>query len=1730
MKELPTADEFFAPQETPSNTTAELPTADEFFAPQQPSSFDLTKKAAGSIITGNGITNPAVDEFLQKTPVGRIAQAFGSGFAVGGEGGQLGIEPGSDTEQALKKYGIFNDYAQGQNSFLKAANEAFIRPAAVAIDNEFRGVQAGIGAIGGGLMQTAHEVGTAIEGKNTTPLLEQFAEYALMHKAEMPMEIHQARSVGAIGESESSYFGLKEPTPEQAIARQKAAEALPPEVHAEEPKDIHTVAREIAPETFQKYDAISAQQENLRSQLTDLRDKRDEEFGVTPPHDEELKGLDTQIDTILGKVNGVEDRLTKKQTAKLQDLRNQYDDLSEKSQTAAAQDTPEMAQLRSQIQQLDFARRDMAADVSAAMREAESRMPKQEVPEESPVPEVPAVEPVTPIDEQLTNIGNDVTKKLIAAGRPAEEADLSSQLIAQHYKSIAEQGWAKGTPEEIYHRDSANIIAGKERVRQGAREFAQRGKNLSPFESMTKKEFLGEPRITGDANARDIVPKAYSELDNVPKEPFMNGKYEVKYGKDNAAVFDGDKIVAMYSHGDTLVVDKKYRRQGIGEELVYQWRTQHPDYPVAKTRTVKSQALQEKVWERIQSEIKAQPQLEQKARGKIRLATDDAKAAITLFKTADASTFIHETGHAWLDEMMRYAKAEDAPASLLKDRDTVNKWLGVKEGEEIARAQHEKFARGFERYLMEGTAPSKELANIFAKFKKWLTDIYQTVQKLKSPITDDIRDVFDRLLSAKPEKTVIAPEREISKVPQELAGSERAGANESIMNVPAQTSVPLVKMPEIVKTPKVKAVPPQKIPQSLLEYISKRGGVIDESGDLKAMGAHEWHKGKPGVGKLIKATGSRLDDIALELQEKGYFPEKPLENGERVTINELHEKIRQELHGTKQYPDNFIKNAAIDPDYFNYLAENASQEEMDRLTSEISAYHEAEYAKYEKEEKKWMESRGEAWEPHEEAPVTLEDLENERNQENAVKQAQTSAGIAEQSASAGQPEGISPEPIQQHGGGIESAGRNGEEVRSTEQGDASNPNAKLGKPESKFVDKGGNIRLDNLNSLEDINEVIRQTANENDNFMGARRGKISDGQVLDLADALGMKPEELSQRKLGQAFNAEQVVAARKLLIKSATNLRDLGAKAGEGAETDLIVYAEARARHIMVQAQVSGITAEAGRALRAFKQLEGGAEAKAIGQFLEENTGLDLFQLQQEAKQLSLLDTPQKASKLINDAKKPTYKDMILEYYINALISGPITHLRYSVGNALNALWAPLVEIPTAAGIGKIREIVTGDVNPNRVYLGEAGAQLHGIIQGSKNGLQAAATAWKTAISPALPSEELSPMFATKTNALPGAFGKVINIPSKGVAAIHSFFKSIRYEQNIQGLAYRNAMIEGLKEGTKEFTNRIADLGANPTEAMMESAVSDALKELYMTPTEYNSAAGALTRFTNNNLAAKIIMPFMKIGSQITRNALIERTPLGLLSEDVRGRAFYAEGVPAGDMQLAKMATGVALMGGVSALVLEGLATGDGPADPAKRAIWLMNHTPNSIQIGDMTLKYQGLGHLGMLMRFSANMTESAQGWNEEEGSKLAVSFMEGITKSVLDENFMRGLKDMLDAVYHPQEYGSNYIKQFATNWLPFSVGTGQVSRLIDPSQREAHSIMEAAMNKIPFLSEELQPKRDRFGEVIPNGANARYTNDPVVQRMESLNMGVGKMDKKIRGVELTEQQLITIPDLQEE
>jgi hypothetical protein len=155
------------------------------------------------------------------------------------------------------------------------------------------------------------------------------------------------------------------------------------------------------------------------------------------------------------------------------------------------------------------------------------------------------------------------------------------------------------------------------------------------------------------------------------------------------------------------------------------------------------------------SDVKNQPS-EDGPRGQIQIGQGGIN--ISILKTADASTFFHETGHFYLQVMETLALSADTPQQIKDDLAKIRQWVGAEEGQAFTVEQHEMFARGFEAYLMEGKAPSQELRSAFARFKVWLISVYRQLVNLNVNLTDDVRGVMDRLL---------ATDEEISRVMQE---------------------------------------------------------------------------------------------------------------------------------------------------------------------------------------------------------------------------------------------------------------------------------------------------------------------------------------------------------------------------------------------------------------------------------------------------------------------------------------------------------------------------------------------------------------------------------------------------------------------------------------------------------------------------------------------------------------------------------------------------------------------------------------------------------------------------------------------------------------------------------------------------------------------------------------------------------------------------------------------------
>lgn len=90
-------------------------------------------------------------------------------------------------------------------------------------------------------------------------------------------------------------------------------------------------------------------------------------------------------------------------------------------------------------------------------------------------------------------------------------------------------------------------------------------------------------------------------------------------------------------------------------------------------------------------------------------------------------------------------------------------------------------------------------------------------------------------------------------------------------------------------------------------------------------------------------------------------------------------------------------------------------------------------------------------------------------------------------------------------------------------------------------ERAQNINLARLNTTEDVQSLLDRVAQADAKGINkARREVITNEELPRLADDLGMSVDDLMNRRQGEAFNAEQILAARKVLVASGENLIDL--------------------------------------------------------------------------------------------------------------------------------------------------------------------------------------------------------------------------------------------------------------------------------------------------------------------------------------------------------------------------------------------------------------------------------------------------------------------------------------------------------------------------------------------------------------------------------------------------------------
>lgn len=665
---------------------------------------------------------------------------------------------------------------------------------------------------------------------------------------------------------------------------------------------------------------------------------------------------------------------------------------------------------------------------------------------------------------------------------------------------------------------------------------------------------------------------------------------------------------------------------------------------------------------------------------------------------------------------------------------------------------------------------------------------------------------------------------------------------------------------------------------------------------------------------------------------------------------------------------------------------------------------------------------------------------------------------------------------------------------------------------SEAIQRVGNIDVTKLDSPQDIRRALKSSEGAVGGFDAATRGRVTQAETERLASELGMTADALLSRRKGQALNAEEALAARQILAKSGNELVNLARrmKALEVPGDDLSAeFRQAWMRHVAIQEQVSGMTAEAGRALQQFRMA---ADSRAVrgdvlGAIVRGGGGTGGLKEAAE----TLLDAvemgPGKFNMLAAKAAQPKWRNKLSELYINMLLSNPPTHVVNMVSNTLTSM-LQLPEYATASAIGGVRRAVKGEAK-DRILASEVGARTIGLLQGTKEGVHLFAQALRTGEA----DDFVSKIEGDEYKAIGGIKGEIIRVPTRLLTAEDQLFKGIARRMELNAQAVRIARNEGLKG--EQATARIAELVSDPTDDMLAKSMDYGRYLTFQRP--LGEFGQGLSKITGSNLLAKVVMPFVRTPINLLKFAT-ERSPMAPVLKE--WRADIAAGGERRDLAIARSMLGTGLAAVIYEAALDGRISGAVPPDPNKaKLLYADGWQPYSVKVGDRYVSYSRLDPLSTTIGVAADMATLPQGLSDRQQDDAATMLVASIMGNLASKTWLSGVSSFVEGLTDPGRHAEGWIQR-TVGAFTVPAGVAGIARAIDPISRKREGVGDAIKARVPGMSDELLPRRDVFGEELVGDSlgpdfispfwQTLAKDDPVVAEMLRIQKGVSAPGKQ--------------------
>lgn len=228
-------------------------------------------------------------------------------------------------------------------------------------------------------------------------------------------------------------------------------------------------------------------------------------------------------------------------------------------------------------------------------------------------------------------------------------------------------------------------------------------------------------------------------------------------------------------------------------------------------------------------------------------AYDEKLKRIILNEKSDLTTIQHEFAHYWIQNNFRWYRSGLASDDWKRNWERVEQALGIEPTDKyLSKVASEKFARAYERYIMEGkVAPEYQWA--FAEFQEFYNEVYEDLKAeyfdLNEELSPELIDWFNRQRPVAPEQVAEMRQNQVrSAIAQSPDNTiiESVGDGYAVVEENEQGEIEsTIVVPKETIADEQFGVPAKKTKSGLQESLRKRFGDDVNVDELVALDSVE---------------------------------------------------------------------------------------------------------------------------------------------------------------------------------------------------------------------------------------------------------------------------------------------------------------------------------------------------------------------------------------------------------------------------------------------------------------------------------------------------------------------------------------------------------------------------------------------------------------------------------------------------------------------------------------------------------------------------------------------------------------------------------------------------------------------------------------------------------------------------------------------------------------------------